>query len=156
MAGKKEDKVKPARGIVEKYEKKEAGLIAILQDIQKERGYLPEQDLVAVAAEVKIPLSRIYALATFYKAFRLKPEGRHAIHVCLGTACHVRGGAGLLDRLEQDLGIRSGETTSDKRFTLNSVRCVGCCGLAPVVVIDGHFHGKLNYQKLTRILKKYP
>jgi len=141
--------------IIEKYGKKESGLISILQDIQKDKGYLPEEALSIVASEVKVPLSHLYSLATFYNVFSLVPRGRHTINVCLGTACHVRGGARLLDKLKRDLQIEPGETTQDKRFSLEAVRCVGCCGLAPVIVIDGNFHGKLNQKKLDKVLKNY-
>ena len=141
--------------VIERYGKQEAGLIGILQDIQKAKGYLPEEDLKIVASEVKVPLSRLFSLATFYKAFSLIPRGRHMVNVCLGTACHVRGGAKLLDKLQRDLDIEPGETTADKRFSLEAVRCVGCCGLAPVVVIDEHFHGKLNQNRLEKVLTKY-
>ena len=141
--------------IVNKHGKKEAGLIAMLQDIQKEKGYLPKEDLTRIASEVKVPLSRLFSLATFYTAFSLVPRGRHCVNVCLGTACHVRGGAKLLDKLERDLDIKPGETTEDKRFTLEAVRCVGCCGLAPVVVIDDNFHGKLNQKGLDKVLERY-
>ena len=141
--------------VIEKYGKRESGLIAMLQDIQKEKGYLPEDDLAAIASEVKIPLSRLFSLATFYKAFSLVPRGRHFINVCLGTACHVRGGMKILDKLERDLEIKPGETTSDNRFTLEAVRCVGCCGLAPVVVIDENFHGKLTQRELAKVLERY-
>jgi len=141
--------------IMEQYGKKQSGLIPILQDIQKHKGYLPQEELSLVAKELKVPLSRLYSLATFYKVFSLAPRGRHTINVCLGTACHVKGGAKLLDKLKRDLEINPGETTKDKRFTLEAVRCVGCCGLAPVVVIDGDFHGKLNQKKLEKVLKKY-
>ena len=143
------------RKIVESYGKRESGLIAILQDIQIEKGYLPEEDLAIIASEVKIPISRLFSLATFYKAFSLVPRGRHLINVCLGTACHVRGGVRILDKLERDLRIKTGETTQNKRFSLEAVRCVGCCGLAPVVVIDGNFHGKLTQKKLDKVLELY-
>ena len=143
------------RKIVESYGKRESGLIAILQDIQIEKGYLPEEDLAIIASEVKVPISRLFSLATFYKAFSLVPRGRHLINVCLGTACHVRGGVRILDKLERDLGIKTGETTQNKRFSLEAVRCVGCCGLAPVVVIDGNFHGKLTQKKLDKVLELY-
>lgn len=141
--------------VVEKYGRREGGLIAMLQDIQKAKGYLPEEDLNVVSSEVGVPLSRLYSLATFYKAFSLVPRGRHSVNVCLGTACHVRGGAKLLDKLERDLEIKTGETTEDNRFSLEAVRCVGCCGLAPVVVIDDHFHGKLTQKSLEKVLKMY-
>jgi NADH-quinone oxidoreductase subunit E len=151
----KEDGLEFVQSIVNKYGGKEADLIAMLQDIQKEKGYLPEEDLARVASYVKVPLSRLFSLATFYKAFSLVPRGRHCVNVCLGTACHVRGGAKLLDKLERDLEIKPGETTEDNRFSLEAVRCVGCCGLAPVVVIDDNFHGKLNQKSLERVLQKY-
>ena len=141
--------------IVKKYGGKEAGLIAILQDIQKERGYLPQDALQVVAVEVGVPISRLYQLATFYKAFSLVPRGRHTINVCKGTACHVRGAEKLVEKLERVLEIKPGETTPDQRFSLEAVRCVGCCGLAPVIMIDENFHGKLNQKALDRILKNY-
>lgn len=141
--------------IVTKYGKREAGLIAMLQDIQKAKGYLPEEDLSFIASKVNVPVSRLFSLATFYKAFSLVPRGRHTINVCLGTACHVRGGSKLLDKLERDLKIKSGETTVDGRFSVEAVRCVGCCGLAPVVVIDENFHGKLNQKSLDKVLQMY-
>ncbi len=141
--------------VIKKYGKKESALIPILQDIQKNKGYLPEEELSIVASEVKVPLSRLFSLATFYNVFSLVPRGRHTVNVCLGTACHVRGGARLLDKLKRDLDVKPGETTKDKRFTLEAVRCVGCCGLAPVVVIDEKFHGKLNQKKLEKVLENY-
>jgi NADH-quinone oxidoreductase subunit E len=141
--------------VIDQYGRKESGLIPMLQDIQKKKGYLPEEDLHLIASALKIPVSRVYSLATFYKALSLTPRGRHFVSVCLGTACHVRGGAKILDRLEQELRVKPGETTEDGRFTVESVRCVGCCGLAPVVVIDENFHGKLNQRRLLQILQKY-
>lgn len=127
----------------------------MLQDIQKEKGYLPREALNIVAEEVDVPLSRLYSLATFYKAFSLVPRGRHIVHVCTGTACHVRGAVKLLDKLEQTLEVKNGETTPDGRFTLEEVRCVGCCGLAPVIVIDEEFHGKLTQKDIGKVLDKY-
>lgn len=141
--------------IVEKYDKRASALIAILQDIQREEGYLPKEALVWVAKELQVPLSRIYALATFYHSFSLTPRGRHCLNVCTGTACHVRGAEKLMDKLERDLDIKQGETTEDGRFTLQGVRCVGCCGLAPVMVVDENFHGKLAQKDLEKILARY-
>ena len=143
------------RKIVESYNKRESGLIAMLQDIQREEGYLAREALEIVASEVGVPLTRLYALATFYKAFSLTPRGRHTINVCTGTACHVRGAEKLMDKLERDLGIEQGGTTEDGRFSLEGVRCVGCCGLAPVIVIDENFHGKLAQKDLDKVLKQY-
>ena len=97
----------------------------------------------------------MYSISTFYKAVSLKPRGEHLIDFWLGTACHVRGGMNILERLERDLGIKNGETTYDEKFSLKSVRCVGCCGLAPVVVIDEEFFGKLTQDKIPKILNKY-
>ena len=143
------------KNVLEKHGRRESGLIAMLQDIQKEKGYLPEDDLSMIATEIQVPLSRLYALATFYKAFSLVPRGRHTVKVCMGTACHVRGAAKLVDKMERDFNIKSGCTTGDNRFTLEAVRCVGCCGLAPVVVVDEHFHGKLNQKNFEKVLKNY-
>ena len=143
------------RKIVQRYGKRESGLIAMLQDIQKEEGYLPREALELVATEVGVPLTRLYSLATFYKAFSLIPRGRHCINVCTGTACHVRGAEKLMDKLERDLGIEPGQTTEDGRFSLAGVRCIGCCGLAPVIVIDENFHGKLAQKDLDKVLSQY-
>ncbi len=130
-------------------------LISYLQDIQKELRFLPQDALRFVARRVNVSLPRVYGIATFYKSFSLKPRGRHLIQVCLGTACHVKGGVNLLERFERELGVRAGETTYDDRFSLESVRCVGCCGLAPVFVIDGDFYGKMTQDKILDILDKY-
>lgn len=141
--------------ILSRHRFSESMLISYLQDIQKELNYLPQEALRFVARRVHVSLPRVYGLATFYKTFSLLPRGRHMIHVCLGTACHVRGGANLLETFERELGIRSGETTYDDKFSLESVRCVGCCGLAPVFVIDGKFYGKITQEKVSQVLSAY-
>lgn len=141
--------------ILSKHRYSDSMLISYLQDIQDELNYLPQEALRFVARQVNVALPRVYGIATFYKGFSLTPRGRHMIHVCLGTACHVRGGANVLDSLERELGIRAGETTYDDRFSLETVRCVGCCGLAPVVAIDGKFHGKLTQEKVPQVLGAY-
>lgn len=130
-------------------------LISYLQDIQKELRYLPQEALRFVARRVNVPLPRVYGIATFYKSFSLRPRGEHMIQVCLGTACHVKGGTNILERFERELGIETGDTTYDNRFSLESVRCVGCCGLAPVFVIDGKFFGKMTQEKIPEVLGKY-
>ena len=130
-------------------------LVPLLQDINAEYGYLPEDILKYVSADLHIPLSQIYNIATFYKAFRLTPRGRYVISVCLGTACHVRGGQKILERLERDLGIKVGQTTPDLNFTLEAVRCLGCCGLAPIVTIGDDLYGKMTQAKIPKIIKKY-
>jgi NADH-quinone oxidoreductase subunit E len=141
--------------ILAKYHYSAVSLIAMLQDIQKQFNYLPQNLLRHVASSLNVPLTRVYGISTFYKAFSLKRRGKHLIDVCLGTACHVRGGLNILERMERELGIKNGETTYDEKFSLKSVRCVGCCGLAPVVVIDDEFHGKLTQDKVTKILAQY-
>ena len=132
-----------------------ANVIGIMQDIQHEFGYLPLRELRFISSELDIPLSRIYAIATFYKAFRLVPKGRHEIKLCLGTACHVRGAEYIKDAVERELGIQVGGTTSDGRFSFETVRCVGACGLAPVMNINEEVEGKLGPSSIAKVLKKY-
>ncbi len=141
--------------IMARYQYRDAALIAILQDIQKRFNYLPQSLLRYVALRMNVPLTRVYSISTFYKAFSLKPRGKHLINVCLGTACHVRGGLKIMERLERELGIKNEETTYDGKFSLKSVRCVGCCGLAPVIVIDNEFHGNLTQEMIPKVLAKY-
>ncbi len=130
-------------------------LVPLLQDINIEYGYLPENILKYVSSELDIPLSQIYNIVTFYKGFSLTPRGRYVISVCLGTACHVRGGRKIMDALERDLGIKAGQTTPDLNFTLEAVRCVGVCGLAPVVIVGEDFYGKMNQVKARKTVGKY-
>ena len=128
-------------------------LISILEDVQAHYNYLPEEALRKIAKELRIPLRDVYGVATFYGAFRLKPCGKHLIHVCMGTACHVRGAKRVLEEIERELDIRSGETTQDKKFTLESVNCLGACALGPIVVIDGEYHGNMTPVKVKSLLK---
>lgn len=130
-------------------------LIGILQDIQANFNYLPREALVRVSERLEIPISQVFSVATFFRAFSLTPRGRHQINVCLGTACHVRGGARILGKLERDLKVEAGGTTEDLRFTLESVRCLGCCSLGPVVVIDNDTYGRLNQERVTKLLDQY-
>jgi NADH-quinone oxidoreductase subunit E len=141
--------------IIQQYGASESALLAILQDIQGEEKYLPKEALEHVSQKMNIPLVRVFRIATFYNALSLKPRGRHKIDVCLGTACHVRGGEKILDKLERDLKIPVGETTKDKRFTLEAVHCVGCCSLGPVAVIDGDVFGRLSQDKVSALLKDF-
>jgi len=141
--------------VIEQYGAKESALLAILQDVQAEEKYLPKDALEYVSQKMGIPLAQVFRLATFYNALSLKPRGRHKVDVCLGTACHVRGGEKILDKMERDLGIGVGETTKDKRFTLESVHCVGCCSLGPVAVIDGEVFGRLAQDKVPALLKEF-
>jgi len=132
------------------------GCIAILQDIQRELGYVPVEAMERVAEETEIKATQIWGVATFYTQFRFEPPGRHRIRVCLGTACHVRGASEVMKRIEKDLDVRSGRTTADGRFTLEEVRCLGACALAPVITIDGNYHPKVTPRGVKRILKRYP
>ncbi len=141
--------------MIERHGYQEASLIGILQDIQTKVNYLPRKALVQVANSLDIPLTRIYEVATFYKAFSLEPRGRHTIQVCLGTACHVRGGVRVLDYLENRLEVKTGGTTRDMAFTLESVNCLGACALGPIMVIDKKYYGKINTNKIESILKKH-
>lgn len=140
--------------ICEKHECKCEQLIGILQDTQKELNYLPRGALEKVAANLKIPLSRVYAVATFFRAFSLEPRGKNHVCVCMGTACHVRGAPKILDEIEREIGVKAGETDKDLRYTLETVNCVGACALGPVAVVNGEYHGKLDTQKVTKMLKE--
>jgi len=139
-------------GIVEKHSEDRGGLIAILEDIQRAYGYLPEQALRIVSDRMRRSLVDVYSVATFYRSFSLKPRGKHLVCACLGTACHVRGAPRIVDELQAQLGIRAGETTSDKEFTLETVNCLGACALGPVVVIDGHYFSKVRKSGISRLL----
>jgi NADH-quinone oxidoreductase subunit E len=141
--------------IIDSYGDEPGILVQVMEDVQNLYHWLPEEALQQVCERLKVPLSQAYSAATFYKAFSLKPKGRHIACVCLGTACHVRGGPKILDKAEQVLGIREGETTADMRYTLERVNCLGCCALGPVIVIDGEAHGNLVPAKVGEVLSKY-
>jgi NADH-quinone oxidoreductase subunit E len=130
-------------------------LVDILQDIQAETGYLPREVLEETSRGLDVPLSRVYSVATFFKAFSLKPRGRHLINVCLGTACHVRGAGKVLEKIEQELGIKTGESTKDLKFTLETVNCVGACALGPMVIIGEDYHGEMTPEAVSSVLKNY-
>ena len=139
--------------IVARYRGDESALIQILLDIQREYYWLPKEALLKLSERLEVPLNRIYHIATFYKAFSLTPRGRHQVMVCMGTACYIRGAPQLLDKVEEILKIKSGETSSDMRFTLTTVNCLGCCALGPVVVVDGEYHGRLAPAKVRQFLE---
>jgi len=147
-----EDAVKT---IVEKYHGEKSALISILQDVQKEYAFLSKDALNLLSQEMEIPLSKVYEVSTFYNSFSLVPRGRHVIEVCAGTACHVKGGPKLRSRLEAELNIECGETTEDRMFTLEEVRCLGCCSLAPVVKVDSDIYAYLEEDKIPGILENY-
>ena len=150
-----EDRRIKVDAIINGYEGGRETLIPILQDITSEFNWLPPDLLMRVAEVKQIPVEHILRIATFYKAFSLKPRGKHIITVCTGTACHVKGAQRILDRLERKLGIQTGETTPDMKFTLEAVRCLGCCGLAPVVTIGEELYGQMNPSKAAALIDKY-
>ena len=141
--------------ITNRYEGGRETLVPILQDINSEFNWLPPEILMRVSEVKQIPIEHILRIATFYKAFSLKPRGKNIITVCTGTACHVKGAQRILDRLERELGIKTGETTSDMQFTLEAVRCLGCCGLSPVVTVGEELYGKMNPAKAAALIDKY-
>jgi NADH:ubiquinone oxidoreductase subunit E len=142
-------------GLIAEYHDHKEQMIGLLQDIQAEYNYLPRPALEKVSKQMEVPLAQLYGIATFYKAFSLKPRGKHCLSVCLGTACHVRGGQRILERLEKDLAVHQGETTTDNLFTLITVNCVGACALGPVVVVDKDYHGHMNSSKVPGVLSQY-
>ncbi len=130
-------------------------LIAILQDIQEHYGYLPEEEMRQVAQHTSLPVSRVYGVATFYNQFRFRPLGKYVVRVCRGTACHVKGSLDILRTLENELGIKAGETTRDLAFSIETVACIGACSIAPVVAVNGEFHGGLTLKSLQKLIKSY-
>jgi NADH-quinone oxidoreductase subunit E len=133
-----------------------SSLITILQEVQSHYNYLPEQVLTLLSKRLEVPLSKIFSLVTFYRSFSLKPRGRNLIKVCLGTACHVKSGNNLLDKAKRDLSLSGEETTTeDLGFTVEKVRCLGCCSLAPVVRINEDTYGSMTQEKLSKVFKKY-
>jgi NADH-quinone oxidoreductase subunit E len=140
---------------IERDAKDAHAIVAMLQDIQEEKNYLPREELKKLSKEMDIPLSRILSVATFYRAFSLTPRGKYPINFCLGTACHVRGGGRIMAKLERELGIKKGETSEDLQFSLEEVRCLGCCGLAPVMMVGKDVKGKLTESKVAPILDEY-
>jgi len=141
--------------IIRNHEKKKGSLIGLLQDITESFGYLPVKVLEEVSDKLRVPLSHLYSLATFYASFRLEPMGKHYCSICVGTACHVRGATRVVEAVERELGIKSGETTPDGNFTMETVNCLGACALGPLVVIDGDYHGNMDGRKIIKLLKKY-
>jgi NADH-quinone oxidoreductase subunit E len=140
--------------IIEKYAADPSSLLAIMQDVQDVAHYLPREVVDHVAKRLSIPMARVYAMATFFGSFHLEPRGKHICTVCMGTACHVRGAARLVEQLERDLSIKSGGTTKDMMFTVEEVNCVGACALGPLVILDGGYHGGMTSGALTKIVEK--
>ena len=139
--------------IIDKYNNDPFSLIQVLLDIQEELNWLPGDVLQRISEGLNIPLQQVRHAATFYKAFSIVPKGRHKVHVCVGTACHVRGASRILDSVEQATGLNPGETGTDMKFSLETVNCLGCCALGPVVEIDGRVYGKMTPGKTFEVLK---
>jgi len=141
--------------IIERYKLKPGALIPVLEQIQETVGYLPKAIQRKVALGLKIPFSEVYGVVTFYSFFTIKPRGRHTIRTCLGTACYVRGGKRIAESITQSFGIKEGETTPDRRFTFETVRCLGACGLGPAMVVNNDVHGRVKPAKVKGILDAY-
>ena len=141
--------------VIDKHHGEASSLIQILLDIQAENHWLPKDALARVGERLKVPTSRIQHIATFYKAFSLVPRGRHQVHICMGTACHVRGATRILDTVQEITGIEPGESDLDLKYSLETVNCLGCCALGPVVEIDGKTHGKISLGETADVLKSY-
>jgi NADH-quinone oxidoreductase subunit E len=140
--------------VLQKYQGQEDALITLLQEMQNIYSYLPEEALIRLSSFMRIPMSRVYAVATFYAQFYLTPRGRNTIRICRGTACHVKGGALIREAVERELGIKAGETTTDFEYNLDTVGCIGACAMAPNVVINQTAHGKMTPNKVAEILKR--
>ena len=141
--------------IIDGYEAQPSALIQVLLEIQRECHWLPRPALQRVSERLRVPVSRILHIATFYKAFSLVPKGRHELHVCVGTACHVRGATRVLHKVQELTGIRAGETDLALKFSLETVSCLGCCALGPVMEVGGKTHGKLSPSRTAKVLKSY-
>ncbi len=141
--------------ILARYESRPANLIPVLQEIQDEFNYLPKDELKVVADRLQVPLTQVYSVATFFKMFSLEPKGRHQVRVCLGTACHLRGGQRLVETVARRLGVEVGHATEDLNFSLETVGCLGSCAQAPLMMVDDKYFGRMAVDKVPKILKLY-
>ncbi|GAA0180717.1 NADH-quinone oxidoreductase subunit NuoE [Clostridium sediminicola] len=151
----RDDRIIKTREMVQKFKNVKGALIPVMHEVQKMYGYLNEEALEVVSEELKIPLAEIYGVATFYSQFSLEPKGKHQIKVCLGTACYVKGAQNILDKFSHELKVEVGKTTEDGKFTLEAARCIGSCGLAPVIMVDDKVYGGLHPNDVIRILEEY-
>lgn len=148
-------KIAKLEEIIAKFKGKPGGLIPVLEEAQVTLEYLPVPIQKKIAKGLNLPFSRVYGVVTFYSFFTMTPRGRHTVRVCLGTACYVRGGKALAETIEKYFGVKEGETTLDRKFTYESVRCLGACGLGPVIVVDNDVHGRVKPGKVKDILNAY-
>ncbi len=142
-------------GIIDKYKGRPGALIHVLMEIQEKNHWLPKEVLGKVSEKLDVPLTRVMQIATFYKTFSLIPKGRHEVHVCTGTSCHLRGAQRILGRVQELTGIRPGETDSNSRFSLETGNCLGCCTLGPEILVDGKHHSRISSDKAEDVLKNY-
>lgn len=147
--------LEPLYKVFEEYAADDKNLIPVLQNAQDAYGYLPEKVLKEISIYMKIPLSKVYGVVTFYTQFHLEPRGDNIIRVCMGTACHVRGASDIFEVVQDELGVEDGETTEDLKFTLERVACIGACGLAPVIMVNDNTHGRLTPDKTREVLDTY-
>lgn len=150
-----DEKYKQLDEVIERYGQEEGQLIKVLKEAQEIFGYLPEEVQTYIAGKMNMPVSEVNGVVTFYALFSTEPQGKYSINVCLGTACYVQGAQGILDEFRSQLGLNGGDTSDDRLFTVKSSRCVGACGLAPVVTINGDVHGKLNRKDVPKLIRKY-
>ena len=143
------------KAFIEEWKEKPGNLIMVLHQVQQTYGYIPREVAIEVSQLLNVPLAKIYGVVTFYNFFKLQKAGKYIIQVCLGTACYLRGGDDLMKELERELGIGVNGTTPDGLFSIEAVRCLGCCGLAPVIVVNGEVHGKLDTKSIPGIVEKY-
>ena len=143
------------KAFIEEWKEKPGNLIMVLHQVQQAYGYIPREVAIEVSEMLNVPLAKIYGVVTFYNFFKLQKAGKYIIQVCLGTACYLRGGDDLMKELERELGIGVNGTTPDGLFSIEAVRCLGCCGLAPVIVVNGEVHGKLDTKSIPGIVEKY-
>ena len=141
--------------LIGRFDSDQKELIHIFHKIQAEFGYIPQEAITQISERLKISESEIYGVLTFYKSFSLEPRGEYLITVCMGTACHVRGGVLIVEEMERKLGIDVGHTTPNKKFTLEAVNCLGCCAIGPVVVVNGKYYSQVSMNKIDSILKEY-
>lgn len=145
--------LEPLKAVLAKHEYEEGALIPVLQETQEVYGYLPREAVMAIAKQLRLSPAQVYAVATFYAQFYITPRGRHIVRCCEGTACHVRGSEQIITVLEKELGVEAGETTPDLEFTLETVACIGACGLAPTIVVDEETYGKMTIDKVRKLVK---
>ena len=155
MSEKTEQMTPELKAFIEEWKGKPGNLIMVLHKVQQTYGYIPREIAIEIASLLDVPLAKIYGVVTFYNFFKLQKAGKYIIQVCLGTACYLRGGDDLMKELEKELGIGVNATTPDGLFSVEAVRCLGCCGLAPVVVVNGEVHGKLTTKDVAGIIEKY-